>query len=144
MIYKTRKSGPFMLVIEIVSLNASLAKTVEAKGTYAVEFVGPNGYLSALDYPMLGFSGVLCAVYGIFSLVLFCFFSAIFIKWKQNLLFAACIFLRFLANCMISRNCTILTPKIFLHQKVVIVGYLKYERKASQIRKRRQITVECI
>ena len=68
-IYKTKKSGPFMLVVEIYPLNATLAKLVEAKATYAVEFVGPNGYLSAVDYPMLGFSAFLCTFYGTFWLV---------------------------------------------------------------------------
>ena len=37
----------------------------------------------------------------------FCYFPPIFITWKENLSFAACVFLRLLANSMILPNCTI-------------------------------------
>ncbi len=62
-IYKTKETGPFLLVVEIRAVNASQAKAENAAGSFEVEFVSPTGYLSALDYPLLSFTAILGVVY---------------------------------------------------------------------------------
>uniref|UniRef100_A0A914W482 Transmembrane protein 87A n=1 Tax=Plectus sambesii TaxID=2011161 RepID=A0A914W482_9BILA len=52
----------------IVRLQYNQWTTLEHNVTVEVQWRGPKGYLTAIDYPLLTFYGVMCGVYGVYAL----------------------------------------------------------------------------
>ncbi len=68
-------------MLQLTKANYRDRKAVH-NATVEVEWRGPHGYLSALDYPLLPFYGIMCVVYGIFALAWF----VMSVMYSKNLL----------------------------------------------------------
>uniref|UniRef100_A0A914VXK0 Transmembrane protein 87A n=1 Tax=Plectus sambesii TaxID=2011161 RepID=A0A914VXK0_9BILA len=74
--------GIYFLVVRLQVTDTNQDKLEVHNVTVEVQWRGPKGYLSAIDYPLLTFYGVMCGVYGVYALA---WFIISLMYWKDLL-----------------------------------------------------------
>lgn len=74
-VYEVDGDGLYLLILEIKS-------SAEFNATVDIEMLGRNGYLSAVDWPLLPFYGCMCIVYVLFGSI---WLLVSFLQWRDLL-----------------------------------------------------------
>lgn len=70
--------GYYMFLIEVGMRSGK----VDDLGQFLIEMIGPQGYLSAADWPLLPFYGTMCVVYVILGII---WLTVSFLQWRDLL-----------------------------------------------------------
>ncbi|XP_030854191.1 transmembrane protein 87A isoform X2 [Strongylocentrotus purpuratus] len=76
-VHTTQKDGRFLFIINVTSLSAK-----QINISLRIRMKSPHGYLSATQYPLLPFYGVMCAMYSILGLI---WIVLLFRQWRDLL-----------------------------------------------------------
>lgn len=74
----TSTDGYYFFQIEVTGRNGK----ADELGQFLIEMIGPQGYLSAADWPLLPFYGTMCVVYVILGII---WLTVSFLQWRDLL-----------------------------------------------------------